>query len=224
MINIIAVSIVCLTVLIIAYFTREFLDKWLNKFVEIRASERKENEKNDIIKRSEILGMKKYNEGVKLKIAKMESDVGIKKSEIEKEIAFIKMESDKTITNMKSGAMVDIAANIVNTFGKDYILATKVMNTSLTDHLNTLNQLIDAEFRNSIIIPRQGQVIKPMIDDVKAATDEIAGKIFSALQPNFFQIFEAHGISEEFIMVYMTREIFAKIITYSREIRKKEDE
>jgi biopolymer transport protein ExbD len=140
------------------------------------------------------------------------------------ELERMKIETDKFIaiqsTNTISKSIVDAITGVVNTFGKDYILATKTMNTSIVDHLNLLNTLINIEFYNFIILPRAGKKDKPPIDDVLATTDLIANRIMNALQPRFFDIFEAHGLSEEYIMEYLTREIFAKIIEFTRETRK----
>ena len=142
-----------------------------------------------------------------------------------KEITKIKSEAMKTAminsADVISSGILDAVSGTVNTFGKDYILATKVMNTSLSDHMNALNQLISTEFYNAILLPRAGTTDKPPIEDVKASTDMIANRILSGLEPEFFTIFKAHGISEEFIMSYITREIFAKLIEFTRTNRKK---
>ena len=143
-----------------------------------------------------------------------------------KEITEIKSEAMKNAlinsADVISNGILDATSGIINTFGKDYILATKVMNTSLNDHMNALNQLISTEFYNAILLPRAGTVNKPPIEDVKASTDMIANRILSGLEPEFFNIFKAHGISEEFIMSYITRELFAKLIEFTRINRKKE--
>jgi len=118
--------------------------------------------------------------------------------------------------------LVESVTGTINTFGKDYIIATKTMNTSLSDHMNALNQLISTEFYNAILLPRAGKAEKPPIDDIKATTDMIANRILDGLQPEFFAIFQVHGISEEFIMSYITRELFAKLIEFTRANRKKE--
>lgn len=154
-----------------------------------------------------------------------------------KEIAILKAESEKSAiiefsnnifngltksSNIITSGIVESISGAINTFGKDYIIATKTMNTSLTDHMNALNQLISTEFYNAILLPRAGKKDKPPIDDIKATTDMIAERILSGLQPEFFFIFQVHGLSEEFIMSYITRELFAKLIEFTRANRKKE--
>lgn len=154
-----------------------------------------------------------------------------------KEIATLKAESEKSAmvefsnnisngltksSNIIASGIIESISGAINTFGKDYIIATKTMNTSLTDHMNALNQLISTEFYNAILLPRAGKKDKPPIDDIKATTDMIAERILSGLQPEFFAIFQVHGISEEFIMSYITRELFAKLIEFTRVNRKKE--
>lgn len=121
-----------------------------------------------------------------------------------------------------SNGIVESISGTVNTFGKDYILATKTMNTSLSDHMNALNQLLSTEFYNAILLPRAGTKDKPPIDDIKATTDMIANRILSGLEPEFFTIFKIHGMSEEFIMSYITRELFTKLIEFTRNNRKKD--
>ena len=143
-----------------------------------------------------------------------------------KEITKIKLDAIRIgvnkSTDIISNSIQSSLSYAINTFGRDYIVATKTMNTSLTDHMNALNQLISTEFYNAILLPRAGQKNKPPIDDIKANTDMICNRIMDGLQPQFFDIFRYHGISEEFIMSYMTREVFAKLIEFTRTNRRKE--
>lgn len=162
-----------------------------------------------------ILFSIRSNQLIELLVSKLNNDI-----RLEEEKNRFKKEAQIESAKLIAEAITESVSGITNTFCKDYVLATKTMNTSLLDHLNTLNTLITIEFYNLIILPRAGRKDKPPIDDVKATTDMLANRIMNALEPRFFEIFKAHGLSEEYIMEYMTREIFAKIIEFTRESRK----
>ena len=89
--------------------------------------------------------------------------------------------------------------------------------------LDLLNTLIDTEFKNFIMLPRTGKNLKPRVDDIKASADEICGNVINGLTQDFYENMKSAGLSEEYILTYVTRECFAKIITYTRDIRRKEN-
>ena len=58
---------------------------------------------------------------------------------------------------------------------------------------------------------------KPAIDDVRAVSEHVAKKVFGNLNDRFFEIFRIYGLSEDYIMSYTIRELFSKIILFSKE-------
>ena len=176
---IISTFLVCVTALVIFFYTGKFLNKWFGIWTSNR-TEKITIDRSDKLKNIE------------------------KTLELKKFTAQITAEKEKEIELTKS---------------RIHMLA----NTNLKDYLDTLNLLIETEFRNYIILPRTGMNNKPAIEDIKESTEEIGHKVMTALLPEFFEVFKVHGLSEDYIMGYITRELFAKIIRYSREIRKKEN-
>ena len=104
-------------------------------------------------------------------------------------------------------------------FALAYISNLNSKAVSPKELLSLLDTLIETEFNNHIIIPRTGNGKVPPVDDVKEETKEIADAIMTGLTPEFFAIFKAAGLSEDYVMRYVTREIFAKIIIFTRNLR-----
>ena len=179
-----ATLLVCITVLVMYYYTREFAEKWMKNYFDTRKEEFEISEKNLRYRLSDELSFRKYQESVHN----------------------------------------DVISKLISKFADDFIKVKKLENTSIADHLKTLDQLIEIEFRNYVILPRVGMKDKPLVDDVKETTSAIGERIMKNLQPEFFDIFQTHGLSEEYIMTYITRELFAKIIFFERDARKKDND
>lgn len=136
------------------------------------------------------------------------------------------VDKDISITNKKSQYNLDILSGLVNSFGTDLVSAihhNTIMGIDLSDYIRTIDEFIDREFEFYVTLPRAGKENKPPVENVSETTKIIAGKIMEGLSTEFFDMLKQHGISEEYIMSYITRAIFAKIIYYSEEIRKKKE-
>ena len=106
-------------------------------------------------------------------------------------------------------------------FGKEYNRIGLIKATPIENQLSTLDSLIEKEFNAHVVIPRIGRELKPPIDDITETTKYISKNIMDGLTPEFFSLFKANGISEEFILRHITRELFVKIIMYINESKKK---
>ena len=113
--------------------------------------------------------------------------------------------------------------NAIKTIGFDYITFRRSTVYNPSSLLELLNTLIDTEFKNFIMIPRSGKNLKPRIDDIKASADEICVNVINGLTQDFYENMRSAGLSEDYILTYVTRECFAKIIAYTRDIRRKEN-
>jgi len=92
-----------------------------------------------------------------------------------------------------------------------------IKSVPLATQLQALNTLIDMEFNLHVVLPRSGMEHKPPIDDVRAVSEHVAKKVFGNLNDRFFEIFRIYGLSEDYIMSYTIRELFSKIILFSKE-------
>lgn len=128
----------------------------------------------------------------------------------------------------KTTKVIDGIANnitdLMNSFGKDYVEIKKLEHTTVNDHLNALDHIIDKEFINFIVLPRVGMPDKPLIDDIEACAREIGDNVITGLTAKYYEIFEIHGLSEDYIFKYIIRECTAKMIKYNRDIRRRDDE
>lgn len=134
------------------------------------------------------------------------------------------MEHREMVSNSKAESYVQLLSIALNEFGDMYLNVRRAATMPLEDHMNTLDKLIDREMQHHIVLPRVGRENKPPITDYKQTTEIVAGKILSATTPEFFEIFEIHGLSRSYVMSYITRQLFVKLVMYSEEIRKKKED
>jgi len=106
---------------------------------------------------------------------------------------------------------------------KPKLSIAKGQTMTTADILETLDRLMESEFKTHVILPRAGLQAKPAIEDVKATTDTIAHTVVNGLSDEFFEAMNVHGLSKDFIYRYITRELFAKCILFTKENRAKKE-
>ena len=134
------------------------------------------------------------------------------------------MEHKEIVSNIKVDSYAHLLSIAIDTFGKRYLSIKSASTMPLEDHMNTLDKLIDREVQHHVVLPRVGKENKPPISDFKRTTEMISGKIIEAVTPQFFEIFEIHGLSRTYVMSYITRQLFVKLVMYSEEIRRKKED
>lgn len=121
-------------------------------------------------------------------------------------------------------AIAGVVSGLAGTFGKDYLKLALMGTVELPAHIEALNKIIEIEFNNYVILPRVGKEAKPRISNMQETTKQVADIIVSGLEPCFFEIFEAHGLSRSYVLSYIARQITEKVILYSQEISRKEED
>lgn len=134
------------------------------------------------------------------------------------------MEHREEIESEKAEMIMSIAQKGMEIFSNDYMKLLRMANIPLEEQLNALNDIIDKEFNQYVVLPRIGKKNKPAVTEFEATTKEIGNHIMDGLNVDFFNAFEAHGLSRRYVMCYITRELTMKLIMYSEEIRKKEED
>ena len=116
-----------------------------------------------------------------------------------------------------------IFKTLVDGYFKPKLSIVKGQTMGTVEILETVDKLIDSEFRTQVILPRAGLSAKPAIEDVRATTDTISHTIIDSLSEDFFRALETHGFTRDFLYRYITRELFAKCIVFTKENRAKKE-
>lgn len=124
------------------------------------------------------------------------------------------------ITESVTDSIGAIVSGLAGTFGKEYLELALMGTVELPSHLDALNKIIDMEFDNYVVLPRIGREAKPRITNMQDTTKAVSDKIVSSLEPRFFDVFEAHGLSKGYVLSYIARQITQKVIIYSRDLQK----